>query len=245
MISQNRELPILFSAPMVRAILSGDKTQTRRIVKPRRCPDFGCELSAGEMACESPESIARLCPYGAPGSLLWVRETWAAPHQFDHLPPRLIEGTARIHYAADEPLGGLRWRPSIHMPRAFSRIRLRIKTVHIEKLRSINDADAMNEGISALVKLTPDGGKVSQYLIPDGSFLYFEDGIVSPTKYGITDRHGFPGVDDCGWPWSEWRDTPTSAYFHLWEEINGIGSVAKNPWVWVLTFERDVAEQKE
>lgn len=118
--SVQHDRPILFSAPMVRAILSGDKTQTRRIVKPRRCSDYGCELAAGEMACEPPESLARLCPYGAPGSLLWVRETWAAPHQFDHLPPRLIEDTARIHYAADEPRGGLMWRRSFHMPRAFS-----------------------------------------------------------------------------------------------------------------------------
>ena len=123
------ERPILFSGPMVRAILQGRKTQTRRIVKPRRCPNTGCELACCEIAGERGEHLYQLCPYGQPGDRLWVRETWNA-----------FDGWAGYFYAADDhsfgigadddpdhiPEHAIRWRPSIHMPRAASRITLEI-----------------------------------------------------------------------------------------------------------------------
>lgn len=141
------ERPILFSAPMVRAILGGKKTQTRRIVKTRKCPDFGCELAPGEIAGD--EHPERLCPYGQPGDRLWVRETW---NQFD--------GWASYSYAADYdgwgigpdddpdhvPDHAVRWRPSIHMPRAASRILLEVTGVRVERLQAISRGDAMAEG---------------------------------------------------------------------------------------------------
>ncbi len=86
-----------------------------------------------------------------------MRETWAAPHAYDHLPPRLIPQDARIHYAATEDRGGLLWRPSIHMPRAASRITLEITGVRVEKLQEISEADAMAEGATPVL-VPPDGG---------------------------------------------------------------------------------------
>ena len=81
------------------------------------------------------------------GDRLYVRETWSAPHAYDHLPPRLIPKDARINYAATEDRGGLLWRPSIHMPRWASRISLGITSVRVERLQDISEADAIAEGV--------------------------------------------------------------------------------------------------
>lgn len=89
------------------------------------------------------DSRNRVC-----GSRLWVRETWAAPHAYDHLPPRLIPQDARIHYAATEERGGLLWRPSIFMPRWASRITLEIVGVRVDRLQSISESDALAEGVT-------------------------------------------------------------------------------------------------
>ena len=137
-----KERPILFSAPMVRALLAGTKTQTRRIVKAR-----DLEWMDVHQGLREPDNAER-CPYGQPGGdRLYVRETWAAPHAYDHLPPRLIPQDARIHYAATEDRGGLLWRPSIHMPRWASRITLEVTGVRVERLQDISEADAIAEGV--------------------------------------------------------------------------------------------------
>ena len=153
-----KERPILFNAPMVRAILSNTKTQTRRIFKPDRMTwdangryttyaMRGGELSTTGSGPFKPSSWLHYCPYGQPGEYrLYVRETWAAPHAYDHLPPRLIPQDARIHYAATEDRGGLLWRPSIHMPRWASRITLEVTGVRVELLQDISEADAAAEG---------------------------------------------------------------------------------------------------
>ena len=144
-----KERPIIFSAPMVRALLAGTKTQTRRIAKPVKHPDLGNVYSPGALVLEhEPQHVIdRACPYGKPGGdRLYVREAWAAPHAYDHLPPRLIPQDARIHYAATEDRGGLLWRPSIHMPRWASRITLEVTGVRVERLQGISEADAIAEG---------------------------------------------------------------------------------------------------
>jgi hypothetical protein len=138
------EKPILFSTPMVRAILEGRKTQTRRVCKNppvkipiefqhEGCSDYGFE--------KEPNPRYRV------GDRLWVRETWAAPHSCDHLPPRLIPQGARIHFAATENLGGLIHRPSIFMPRWASRITLEVTEVRVERLQDISEEDAISEGV--------------------------------------------------------------------------------------------------
>lgn len=128
--------PILFSAPMVRAILDGSKTQTRRAIKPQP------RVLAGELLCwrddaMTNEELVVRCPYGAPGDRLWVRETWAP----------LTTGYA---YRADTIWNAPpadRWRPSIHMPRLASRITLQITGVRVQRLQEISESDAISEGI--------------------------------------------------------------------------------------------------
>lgn len=169
-----KDHPILFNAPMVRAILARTKTQTRRIVKPQPHwldAEHGKLCSAG-WAWRGPADVPRLrhfsetssfanalrefCPYGQPGDRLWVRETWAAPHNCDYLAPREIDRDWRIHYAATEERGGLRWRPSIHMPRWASRITLEVTGVRVERLQDISEADARAEGITPLANHPSD-----------------------------------------------------------------------------------------
>ena len=117
--------PIIFSAPMVRAIVAGTTTQTRRRIKDQDVTS----------------------PYGLVGDRLYVREAWAAPHAYDHLPPRLIPQDARIHYAATGDRGGLMWRSPIHMPRWASRITLEITGIRVERLQDISAVDCWAEGI--------------------------------------------------------------------------------------------------
>ena len=143
-----RERPIIFSAPMVRAILAGQKTQTRREAKGL----------IGFTAIGQPVTVSRdgfpceyICPYGKPGDRLWVREAWAAPHAHDHLVPRWIPRDARIHYAATEDRGGLIWRSPIFMPRWASRITLEITSIRVERLQDISETDAEAEGASYAV----------------------------------------------------------------------------------------------
>lgn len=151
-----KERPILFSGPMVRAILEGRKTQTRRAVKGQRDmefdpadPHFGPYWLSYATEAEGEDAKVR-CPYGKPGDRLWVRETWAVQHEYDAFAPSEIGSSARWHYAATEDLGGLRKRPSIFLPRRGSRITLEITDVRVERLQQISDADALAEGCSTV-----------------------------------------------------------------------------------------------
>ena len=138
-----KERPILFKGPLVRAILSGQKTVTRRLLK---MPHGFWETSAtGELV-----PIPANCPYGQPGDRLWVRETWARVGNCDPgyltfaatypacLPPEL----ENIPAASE-----IRWKPSIHMFRRDSRILLEITAVRVERLQDISDAEIEREGI--------------------------------------------------------------------------------------------------
>ncbi|WP_313369194.1 hypothetical protein [Achromobacter animicus] len=135
-----RERPILFSGPMVRALLAGTKTQTRRIAKPVKHPDLGNLYDAGALVLErEPQHvIERACPYGRPFDRLWVREAFA-------------DVGCRLTYRADTNDGAhcmvKRWTSSIHMPRSACRLVLDITSVHVERLQDINEADAIAEGV--------------------------------------------------------------------------------------------------
>lgn len=205
--------PILFSAPMVRALLSGHKTQTRRVLKPPRgaagrytlChPQPDTEVASVWWHDGDPDGGAarQLCPYGQPGDRLWVRETWSAPHVWEALgsPPKEISPDEPIWYWADgNPTDGdwMRPKPSIHMPRWASRLTLKITEVRVERLQDISSADAKAEGAEPI------------HLQPGGT-------------------EGDP---------SEGRISYVEGYRKLWESINGKGSWDANPWVWALTFE--------
>jgi hypothetical protein len=181
------EHPILFSAPMVNAILEGRKSQTRRIVKRNKCP------------------------YGEPGDRLWVRETWAHYQTINSIrrydgasSSQVSDGLAgykadgfdtiedfREHVRAmsgldleEVEINGNRWRPSIHMPRWASRITLCVTDVGMERLQAIGEYDCEREGVG----------------------------------------HAMP-------------QTGKQRYAELWDSINGKGSWATNPWVWVVAFQ--------
>lgn len=133
--SEWTERPILYDDRMVRAILDGRKTQTRRIARLN---------AAGRV---------KACPYGKPGDRLWVREAWATDFIFDDLPPCNIPEDSPLLFRADESATGIvafewgKWRPSIHMPRWASRIVLEIIAVRLERLQDISEADAEAEGM--------------------------------------------------------------------------------------------------
>jgi hypothetical protein len=141
-----KERPIIFSGPMVRAILDGRKTQTRRVFKfretnkPPGCPDKF-----------DPNAVTQPCPYGQPGDRLWARETWRPAWEDD-------TGFCGVEFraggmpeedkrAGDYMDGTDRWRPSIRMPRWASRITLEVESVRVERLNEISEEDAKAEGI--------------------------------------------------------------------------------------------------
>lgn len=213
------EKPILFNSEMVNAILSGRKTQTRRImgnqpagqdleaVHVRHNDDFNFQWY-GNLG----ESSYFRCPLGKPGDQLWVRETWARYNidQTSH------DMAYRATAPADWPNDGL-WRPSIHMPRWASRINLLITGVRVERLQDISEQDAMAEGITAkevIIETRYEGG-----------------GHVEITA----ERFFFVGGDDEGYESAE------EAFAELWDSIYGQKegeSWQANPWVWVINFER-------
>lgn len=217
-----KERPILFSDAMVRAILEGRKTVTRRVVKGGQVPTIDLSLPHGdplrwsavgqhhprygyvvtgstEEECAKQLGRRGVCPYGQPGDRLWVRET------FNRSNPGGAEGV--YYYRADgkfpAAMGGNRfyscttWKPSIHMPRAASRIMLEITAVRVECLQDISEEQALAEGVR-------DAGE---------GFFDIED-----SKHLSAD--------------------PRESFASLWESINGAESWAANPWVWVVEFKR-------
>jgi len=149
-----KERPILFSGSMVRAILEGRKTQTRRIIKPQPWRIVGQDVYGnvddmifwrfGEKREDWP--TPNNCPYGQRGDRLWVRETWAKNIQ--GCPNGVTYRADHLNPLGDGPANPITWKPSIHMPRIASRITLEITTVRVEKLWSITEADALAEGIT-------------------------------------------------------------------------------------------------
>lgn len=218
--------PILFSGPMVRAILDG-KTQTRRIVKfGIHEPDclypngecgtrydwglaaFGCQCDA----CRENNThwFALRCPYGAPGDRLWVRETFGEDYtgitEVTVGQNQQTIKTARLVYRADgHKMGdcGTGWKPSIHMPRWASRITLEVKNIRAERVQEITEEDARAEGI------TPcdcDDGATTHYKTSRGFSV----------------------------------DTAQEAFKFLWDDLNAKRDYGwtVNPWCWVISFER-------
>ena len=131
-----RERPILFSAPMVRAILAGTKTQTRRAIKaPGIFVSSGAINGHGVVSMTDAGIREVRCPYGQPGDRLWVREAWK------------VDLNHRFYRADGDPGGPVPWTPSIHMPRWASRITLEVTGVRVERPQDISEADAKAEGV--------------------------------------------------------------------------------------------------
>ncbi len=210
--------PILFSGPMVRALLTGTKTQTRRIVKPQ--PEFSAESIAVLQGNRPGISLSQIvndawqagfvdvaCPYGVPDDRLWVRETWGIESPYENETGAPMIPCYRADGEDQKPWDG-RWRPSIHMHRADSRLTLEITDVRVQRLQEISEEDAEAEGIE-------------RNRWADGTWHPF-DGWVDPT----TDPDDFPA------------QSAQEAYANLWDSIHGDGSWAANPWVWAVSFKR-------
>ncbi|MBW4469194.1 MAG: hypothetical protein KME45_02915 [Stenomitos rutilans HA7619-LM2] len=219
-----RERPILFSGAMVKAILEGRKTMTRRAAK---LPSWAIqnwkdvELEDGELIAIAANTgcfSAMQCPYGKVGDRLWVRETWRPAKSETH---ECFAYRADRQYRCNKPMpepdgSTAGWKPSIHMPRKASRLLLEITNVRVQRLQDISEEDAIAEGLAALSK---DGGQT--------------------VKYGIPDRDGLPGGDNIGWDWSRWCLSSRLAYEDLWNSINADKYPwASNPYVWVVSFQQ-------
>lgn len=159
-----RERPILFSAPMIRALLAGTKTQTRRIVcpqQPKRSTIIPYELELTERdgsitAYTRRQFIeSKRNRFGGPGDRLWVREAWRTVCSLDELPPIQLAESVPIHFESDdssrgrfrEPVG--RYRHARFMPRWVSRITLELASVRVERLQEISESDAVAEGVAS------------------------------------------------------------------------------------------------
>lgn len=209
-----RERPILFSGPMVKALLAGTKTQTRRIVNMRDVRYIGPSGYKDDPECWGHEvddntrwavlarqkderfvhgHVSIPCPYGEAGDALYVRETHylCGRNHWPDLPSKTNpDDPSQVLFYAEgfDRCGAGRKRPGIHMPRWGSRIRLLLDGVRVERLQAITDEDARAEGV------TPRG---------DGSMRHY------------------------------------AAFRLLWCEINGHQSWDENPWVWVVSFKRE------
>ncbi len=208
------DYPILFSGEMVRAILEGRKTQTRRVMKPQPSADFspitvewyaptvegrdGEEQPGTEIFGVYGDEEGYRCPYGAPGDRLWVRETW------------LLDGNVYL-YKANFGKGVLsdswqgHWKPSIHMPRVASRITLEIVKVRVERVKDITRSDAILEGVSNVWSW--DAGRNAEH--PE----HFSRALLNPY---------------------------VANYSVLWDKINAARGLGwdVNPWVWVIEFKQ-------
>ncbi len=218
-----KERPILFRGAMVRAILEDTKSQTRRIAKlsngklivGRSRGAVECvELLEGEPmyrpAGPAPlvpfprERLEAACPYGKPGDRLWVRETWASN--------TMRKG--EVYYAADRADIGLKWTPSLHMPRWASRLTLEVTGVRVEQLHAISQEDALAEGV-----LTWRHGWTDKEAAE--AFLFAGSHIVDVEELGLG----------------------RALFALMWSAAGGAWDPEMrrwkaNPWVWVVDFRR-------
>jgi len=175
-----RERPLPFSGDSVRAILTGTKTQTRRVVVPQ--PAAGVRYRPGGGAVEDGHGRPIVPRYGVPPELLWVRETWATAPNFDHLQPRdLLRGSIILRRADNCATGG-RWRSGRFMPRWASRITLELTDVRVQRVQAISDDDLIREGMGC-----PAGADVSLALFRDAWDT-------------LNARRGYPWIFD-PWVW--------------------------------------------
>lgn len=135
-----KERPILFTAPMVRALLDRRKTQTRRIAKDAGAAHRSSSRRVGTLPAN---------PYGCAGDRLWVKETWSTQPEWDDVKPSELNAAqlGTVCYHADGAKGG-KTRSSLFMPREASRILLEIVQTRTERLQDIDHADALAEGMS-------------------------------------------------------------------------------------------------
>lgn len=208
--------PIIFSAPMVRALLDGRKTQTRRVPKIAWEAGVNRDFTGWRPEQVGPRRWQLIGGFGvganiktayAVGDRLWVREHWRTADAYDDLAPSQLGGEEPIIYLADDTLETWGWRndfvpgrfrQAMHMPRWASRITLTVSDVRVQRLQEISEVDAVAEGCEAT------GWR--------------------PT-YGNPDNAGF-----------EETITAKDAFADIWNSLHGPGAWDANPWVAAHTF---------
>jgi hypothetical protein len=224
-----RFIPILCSALMVKAIHLGTKTKTRRTKGlenvPKNAVFLGCreskEKGIGFYFSDGTNGNKQgfypglnedlYCPYGQVGDILWVRESFFHSY-YD-------ENDQCYIYKADlKPVGTtlFKWKPSIHMPKKAARIFLQIKSITVERLQDISEADARLEGVMYYYDEYLERNKFFDYVI-HSAFIKEE-----------------PKKEFRFYPW----DCAVESFNSLWKQINGFDSFNSNPWVWVIEFEK-------
>jgi hypothetical protein len=205
-----KERPIIFSTEMVRTIIGGHKTQTRRVIKPQPFAVFHVKSTVKRETTESLAAMADIlyreeapksCPFGQPGDRLWVRETFGVqlePGIFEDYPNGYVIYKADLPDGAtfDYEGGGSAWRPSIHMPRWASRTVLEIINIKVGRVQEISEADAQREG------------------------WFFQNMDVNQTYD--------PVIMDYAHRW----------FIDLWDNLNAKRGFPweSNPWVWIIEF---------
>lgn len=223
-----KQRPILFNGAMVRAILDGSKTQTRRIA------DTGLyvidkHIHGDEVATREIAALISTCKYGLIGDQLWVRETFG-------LEVRSYGGGTGEFYAyratnpdavyctnADGGSIPIKWAPSIHMPRKACRITLEITAIRVERLRDISEEDAKAEGVMQIDNPDferPEDRDFKQCPTCGGTGLY--------TYHSENGAHPDTDCTEC--------DSHKKLFKHLWNSTGGDWEA--NPWVWVIEFKR-------
>jgi len=237
--------PILFSAEMVRALLDGRKTQTRRVIKPQppeeypvaRLSDGVCVWSKHKESEFPMWARHSVCHYGKPGDLLWVRETWTKGRAnflgttYDVPTWRTKNGAiGPILYRCSDIYEGhanfIKWRPSIHMPRWASRLTLRITDIRVERLQEISEADAVAEGVQ------PHEYAIGPLGVRADSIRCIHCGKLRSDHVGQA-MVCFGGNGTC---WN--GNTARGGFGVLWDSINSNRGYSwdMNPWVWVIEF---------
>ncbi len=224
------EKPILFSTEMVKAILAGRKTMTRRVIKDKVFQEWQDVGFSSDFIKHPDNSWSKKCPYGQVGDILWVRETWNVDSVNDHNKTMAIDfkaiqdgyhGAEVIRRFKPERYTQFRkfyqkagWQSSLFMPREAARILLKVTNIRVERLQDITETDAMDEG-ALRIPNTPEYQKA------------FDAAVAAKEKPPL-------------------GETPRQRFARLWDSLNterGYGWDL-NPWVWVVEFERVKMEDK-
>ncbi|MBF8460302.1 hypothetical protein FMJ63_09715 [Klebsiella michiganensis] len=204
------ERGMIFNAEMVRAILDGRKTQTRRPVRfPVLDKNLGCELAGNELAGELSAGNYLNSAFGKPGDRIWVRETFRVHSRATDVATLVYKASVRNSWTeqthrvpvsvCNKPATPEKWTPSLHMPRWASRILLEITGVRVERLNAISEENASSEGVAQF----------------RGGFW----------------KHYQPG-------WTQHQLSARGSFVTLWKSIYDEESWQSNPWVWVIEFKR-------
>ena len=216
-----KQRPIIFNTEMVKAILDGRKTQTRRILKVpkngRIKPGTVVHSNGVISICFDQSGCAEWkmlkCPHGKIGEHLWVRETWATEKYCDNKKPSELHGIETIWFLSDGDYNGIgthtqgKTRPSIFMPRWASRINLEITDIRVERVQDIKERDCEAEGIEVAESIGDYAGTLWTARTGKATFSFFD---------------------------------AQSAFQYLWDSINakrGYGWES-NPHVWIIEFKK-------